>query len=426
MADAAVAGEQRLAVGGAVLARRAQGRQRGLGDLLEIGLAAFAEDDAQVRGQPAHHAQQRALEFTQGFGIVRVRQLAHRHAGGFEPAVAVPGFAQVLHARGVGLALDEAALDADAALLAQAAAVGQQQADQLAPLRQGVGAGVRPGLDVGGPGEQFVLLRGLVCDQHQFGTGGVAEQVLQLVQAVLDHQMQQFAFGGFPGFVAGAQQTRQPLLAARQHVRQTRQQAVDTVVGEAQESLQGIAVLGGEFAVFEFREQARHRLGVQRPGIVGDAHRPAEPGTQGELRRELRIEAVDRGGAQARRRLQQMPAARLIMRQQARRGGVRFGVVGIVRCRAIERRAQGLQHAVADLGGGLVGEGDRDHLLGFLDRRQRTQHALHQQAGLAGAGRRHRQDVMRKVQRLGARGGVGQGAHSASSRSRPASVSRSA
>ena len=395
-------------------------------DLLEIGFAAFAEDDAQVRGQPAHHAQQRALEFTQGFGIVRVRQLAHRHTGGFEPAVAVPAVAQVFHARGVGLALDEAALDADATLLAQATAVGQQQADQLAPLRKRIGAGVRPGLDVGGPGEQFVLLRGLVCDQHQFGTGGVAEQVLQLVQAVLDHQMQQFAFGGFPGFVAGAQQTRQPLLAACQHVRQTRQQAVDTVVGEAQQDLQGVTVLGGEVAVFEFREQARDRLGVERPGIVGDAHRSAESGTQRQLCRQLGVEAVDGGGAQAGRRVQQMPAARAIVRQQTRGGGMRFGAMGVAGRRTVECRAQGLQHAIADFGGGLVGERDRDDLLGFLDRRQRAQHALHQQAGLAGAGRRHRQDVMLQVQCVGARGGVGQGVHSPSSRSRPASVSSSA
>ena len=128
---------------------------------------------------------------------------------------------------------------------------------------------------------------------------------------------------------------------------------------------------------------------VVRLGVGGDAGLAAQARQQRHLARQLATQRVQGGDAQPRRLLQQAPLAlalALVLQH------LKPELVGALAVRLGGRMAQGGQleaahDAFAHLRRRLVGEGQGDDLLGFLDVLQQRQEALRQQLGFAGPGR---------------------------------------
>jgi len=126
---------------------------------------------------------------------------------------------------------------------------------------------------------------------------------------------------------------------------------------------------------------------VVRLGVGGDAGLAAQARQQRHLARQLAAQRVQGGDAQPCWLLQQAPLALALVLQH-----LPPELVGALAVRLGGGVAQGGQleaadDALAHLRRRLVGEGQGDDLLGFLDVLQQRQEALRQQLGFAGPGR---------------------------------------
>ena len=213
----------------------------------------------------------------------------------------------------------------------------------------------------------------------------------------------------------------EPLVAAREHARDEAG-GLALVAVEVGEQVRDR--VGARVVALEHRERAHGRLVEQVARVVHEAGLPPEAREHGHLARERGVEGVDGLDAQARRVLQEAPAALRVARERIARQRVRAQVVaGGLRGGLARRRLQRLEDAPLHLAGRLAREGDGEDLLGPAHAGQQPQVALDEEPRLARAGRRLDDERAARVERLLAHAGVGDGtgAHSSSSSSAPAS-----
>jgi hypothetical protein len=189
--------------------------------------------------------------------------------------------------------------------------------------------------------------------------------------------------------------SRLPSMATRQAF-----QTSGVVVHEGQRAGHHVGVT---VARLEHFQRTARRCRVVRFGVLGDAGLAAEPAEVGHLPGQAGAQRIERRDAQAAGMVEQPPGALGIARQclAGQAEGQLFVRLG--RQDATRRCFQAAQDAVAHLGRGLVGEGQRQHLFGLRDGGEQAQVALGEQFGLACPGRRL-DDEGRQRQRPFARG----------------------
>ncbi len=402
MADLGIALEQGLAVA-AVGAQRLAGSQRHFD---KVGRAAPAHHQAVVRQQVTQDDAQVAAQHRQRRAEARRRQGQQAHGGGFEVGVAFALGDQRLHQLMLGCSGLEAGVRFDAARLAQGlVGFGDQGAGEMTIKRVLLRIDGRPAREVQRPGEVRVVGRGQAQGFEQtFGVAAehVAEALLRLALQ-LDQQGQRCAV-----VIGGTEQVAAPLVAALHQLHQRLREAVEAVVHRGQQAAGGREQFGVGLGSQCRVEHAVDGGFDQAARVVAHGQPSAQAGEQRQLGGNGGVQAIDGLRAQPRRGVGQGPA------QCGVAGAHRFGEREMLRGIVIARRRRGGvgqcgQHAVANLGGGLGGEGDGHHLLGPVAGGQRRQKALHQQAGLAGSGGRDGHHVAVQPQGACAGGLVGRG-----------------
>ena len=156
-------------------------------------------------------------------------------------------------------------------------------------------------------------------------------------------------------------------------------------------------------AVRQVLEKTLRGPQVQFPRVLLDSETRAQARQDGQPARKPHVEGVDGLDAQPPRIAEQVPAEPAIDGQCVPRQLQRALMQTVRPAAAVARRAQRTEDAVAHFRCGLAREGDGEHGLGRLHRRQQREVASRQELGLARTGRGLDDEAPRHVERRLAR-----------------------
>ena len=196
---------------------------------------------------------------------------------------------------------------------------------------------------------------------------------------------------------------RQPLIARPQHACKIGNVDARVVVDMSQHVTGRLPYHAAGAQVIE-RRRGRLPAQVFHQHFVDDRLPRGRAGRRQRLhardRCVQRIECLD---AHAPRVLDELPAARVVAREDLERGVVRNLEVFLLGCHALPCALQRRQDAQAHFCGRLARERDGEDFLGMFDAAEQTQVALDQQLRLAGAGRRLHDERSADIERVAAR-----------------------